>query len=304
MIQNITQSFKNYIFSDYDIDRQKPQGFWSIKGRLINLIDIPSEVAKTVVVTPALFAIALYKVGLSGLVLAFKVIPKAIFSIVPGTDSHYWKEHAAANLRDSKELLIQFGRFAAFGISYFYTHVTMPFANIIGCTIAPDFARILRLDNARAFQCFVEHSKIEQFHRDAGIRRKTAPLNIYLTPLNLPLELRMPMFIIVNKINESLLNKDHTVINDRFFHGLAPKSLPPKRYFSVFGRSYSGTANERRIYEYMNWRTGENTGAIHFRNADRKTAEETVMGQCLKRLVEEKAIYGFDKFEDSFIIQA
>lgn len=150
MLSEIPGRIRNYLYSDYEDDNKGhyPQG--SIKGRVISLIDIPSQVIKSILVPALCVAIAVYSGSSAGLRITFKVIPFAFMSILPNTDHDYWSDRRATEWKIGKESIIDCLLETRTVFLSYVVLLGMIAVDIIGCTIHPNAPRVLRTGEADA----------------------------------------------------------------------------------------------------------------------------------------------------------
>lgn len=283
MSNQISEGIKKYLYSNYTSDNHE-YGFWSLKGRLVSLINIPSNLIRTTLLTSGFLAVGLFKVGAAGLRVTFKVIPFAIMSILPRTDRHYWMNHAATHWDMAKYSLKNAPHRILDAASIFVYQIYWIGLDIVGCTINPDRARKMRLDIAEWCEELEFSIKKNYFYYCNGVKSRNDPLPVDVASLKLPVELQQPMQDIVDALNGEIAEDQGSEWIEDMRH------YP----FSLLNPTAKKDPSQVTDKELRQWKFAQ-----YFNKFPTDSNEYSIAALCIKRLLNAGVIYNCGVYADT-----
>lgn len=292
MLTRAGTCLKNYLYSDYESDKQD-YGFWTIKGRVISIIDIPSQIAKAAIIPSMYLVLALYAGSAAGLRVTFKVIPQAILSITPGTDHEYWKNLSAANWSTAQYRAVEFAANTVIAIINLIKYLfSASISNIAGCTISPNFGKMERRDSAERCHEIETAIKYHYYTYQKAIVIGNEPIHVDIKQLNLPSELQQPMQDVVNEINFEIQRRSQRAF--AFIGNLNTTEDPDP------ATATDDSLRNLRFYQYMRRLPGDTSN----RQPPDHYPENSIMHICLQRLLEAGCLFSYSADRGCFSITA
>lgn len=298
MLSALSGCLSNYVHSKYESDKGIYRG-WSIKGRVISLINIPPQIARGALFTTGFLALALFNLGSAGLRITFKAIPFKLMSHLPATNTDYWKHHAVHHSNLAIKNLLRFEQYFCIDTpNMILTQTGYVFADVLGCTIAPNIGRRERLKSVAFAESVNSFFKRNYFHYKMGINNGSDPIPVSIPSLGLPPYLDQPMYDIVNEINRVLANATPNTMNRMRTFSFDPTQF----HHDLKGAEPTEVqARQARLLQYMKRAPGDKD--------DRPASfdiNQTIMAICLGTLIRANAVHyvGYRKEADSYIIEA